>query len=560
MLTHNGFVKKVKALLGEPPQDGQVFLCYFDFAEFKLINRYYGIARGDAFLMAVEAYLGQLPEILAFERIFSDQFACVTLTKAPHSEQEIQEAFLSNANRFLSEQQVHYPACNLRMHCGICPLQNGNVLEALDNANLAWREAKKIKRTAAVVFDDTILAEIAKNFEREAEINTALQEGRFDFYLQPKVDLFTGEIVGAEALARRIDINGDMIYPDCFLETMEENGTVVELDRLILRKVCMNLADRMAKGLPVVRTSVNLSRLHIQAPGAVDMLHDIAQAYRIPPSLLEFELTETILLEQFSGAKILGDTLRGYGYSLAIDDFGAGYAGTNLIQELDFDVIKLDKRFLSQQEPLRTKNKAILPDLLHTLRQLKIETLCEGVEQETQCIYLSQMGCRQAQGYFFSQPVPSETFYAVYSRQKGHYKLPEQKSGKSRFYAAADALESPFDSAIHRPGYGICFVDRMQKIQHWNETAERITGYRAAEIMGKSCWEIGLHPMDEEAWAIFKTAHPLVDSDTGLQYYETHTTIQKKDGCKLPITVKIFPTKIGDEMVGTVEVFSARQD
>ena len=71
---------------------------------------------------------------------------------------------------------------------------------------------------------------------------------------------------------------------------------------------------------------------------------------------------------------------------------------------------------------------------------------------------------------------------------------------------------------------------------------------RQAEVMGKSCWEMGLHPMDEEAWAIFKTAHPLVDSDTGLQYYETHTTIQKKDGCKLPITVKIFPTKIGDEM------------
>ena len=102
--------------------------------------------------------------------------------------------------------------------------------------------------------------------------------------------------MSADALARRIDISGDMIYPDCFLETMEENGTVVELDRLILRKVCMNLADRMAKGLPVVRTSVNLSRLHIQAPGAVDMLHDIAQAYRIPPSLLEFEL---LLIKQF---------------------------------------------------------------------------------------------------------------------------------------------------------------------------------------------------------------------------------------------------------------------
>ena len=101
-------------------------------------------------------------------------------------------------------------------------------------------------------------------------------------------------------------------------------------------------------------------------------------------------------MNQVAGAKALGDKLRGYGYSLSIDDFGAGYAGVNLIQELEFDVMKLDKRFLSEAEPLKTKNRAILPDLLHTMRKLQIKTICEGVETAEQCIlcllYTSEQG------------------------------------------------------------------------------------------------------------------------------------------------------------------------
>ncbi len=555
MLTHVSFVRKVKALMQGAFSQEQAFMCYFDFAEFKLINRYYGTKQGDIFLKEAGDYVGRQPEVLTYKRMFSDQFACVVIAKEPRSEQEIQERFLSNANRFLAAQQSLYPACNLRLHCGICAIQNDHVLEALDNANLAWREAKKVKSTAVVVFNDAMLAEIARRFKLEAGINEALKEDRFTFYLQPKVDLFTGKITGAEALARRLGTDGRVIFPDDFLSIMEENGTVVELDRMMLHKVCKNLADRMARGLPVVRTSVNLSRLHIQTQGAAERLHSIAQAFHIPPGLLEFELTETILLNQVAGAKALGDKLRGYGYSLSIDDFGAGYAGVNLIQELEFDVMKLDKRFLSEAEPLKTKNRAILPDLLHTMRKLQIKTICEGVETAEQCILLSRMGCGQAQGYYFSRPIPSDDFYAMYGRQNGRYALPHPQNREGAFGFAVGTQESLYDSAIKDGNNGVCYIDRAQKIWYWNKRAGTITGYRADEILGRSCWDIGLHPMNEDAWALYKTSYPLVDTDSGLQYYEIRTEIRHRDGHSFPISLKVFPAKVGDEIIGAIEIF-----
>lgn len=161
------------------------------------------------------------------------------------------------------------------------------------------------------------------------------------------------------------------------------------------------MRKRIDEGLPVVRTSVNLSRLHIQVWDAVRRIHEIVRQFDIPAEFLEFELTETILIDQFDGAKELCDQLRERGYTTSIDDFGSGYAGINILQELNFDVLKLDRRFLAQEEPLHSRNRIILPDIIHMLKELQIDTICEGVETQEQCLYLTSIGCEKAQGYFF---------------------------------------------------------------------------------------------------------------------------------------------------------------
>ena len=555
MLTHASFVKKAESIFKETQRGRQAFLYYFDFAEFKFVNRRYGIEGGNAMLTAAEAYLGRLPEVVVFERLFSDQFAFIVITAEPRSDEEIIASYAAIAEGFLSEQRSKYPACNLKTCCGICQIRNGNILEAMDYANMAWRRAKKNKITSAVVFDVSMLKELLEHERIEHEVNIALQEDRFTFYLQPKVDVFTGEISGAEALARREDTDGSIVYPDNFLSVMEENGSVLELDRTILRKVCRHMAERLVKGLPVVPTSVNLSRIHVQVQDAAEYLHAIAQEYSITPELLEFELTETILLDEFTGAKKLFYQLRNYGYTVSIDDFGSGYAGVNLLQELDFDVLKLDRRFLRDEESVKTKNEALLPDILHSLRKLHIDSLCEGVETMEQCMYLSRIGCRYVQGYYFSKPVSPDQFYEIYEKLSGRYPLPQLGLIQEGAVKAEVMLESQYESAIHDPKNGVCFIDRKQKFKYWDEVAEKITGYSAEEIIGQSCKAVGL-PIEENTWALYKTSYPHVDAETGLQYYKVNTEIVHKNGQLLPILLKIFPTKIGEEIIGTVEIFT----
>ena len=423
LTTHISFIEKAQKYFQESDHDGQAFFYYFDFAEFKLVNRFYGVQGGDNLLADAEAYLDQLAAVAVYERIYSDQFVSIAWKNTLCSDEEVASSFGRFAEKFIAPRRSRYPACNLRIYCGICPIRNGNVLEAMDNANIAWREAKKNRVASVIFFDDSMLKALMQRQQAEREINEALQRESFTFCLQPKVDLITGEISGAEALARRVDANGQMTYPDQFLPIMEANGSVIELDRLILRQVCEQMNRRLTRGLPLVRTSVNLSRLHIQAPKSAEQLHAIVQEYHIPPCLIEFELTETILLDQFSGAKSLCDQLREIGYSMAIDDFGAGYAGVNIIQELDFDVLKLDRKFLAEEEPLRSRNSVIMPGLLNILRELNITALCEGVETAEQCRYLIRMGCQKVQGFYFSKPVPVEQFYHTYQALNGCYAI-----------------------------------------------------------------------------------------------------------------------------------------
>lgn len=400
---------------------GHFFLLYMDISEFQLINRFYGAEKGNYLLHGIEILLDSIGEIAVFERVFSDHFVALAFTETPHTKEEITAFYKRYEKELLNQQKMNYPACNLKISCGIYVMAEDTISDAIDIANSARKESKKNGSHNAVVYDHAALKELSRYRIEEQDANLALQEKRVTFFLQPKVSLLTGKIVGAEALARRLGKDGSIVYPDTFLQLLEANGSIVNLDFQVFEQVCSFLSDRLKNDLPVVRTSVNLSRLHIQNTEAAEILHSIAQKYQIPPNYIEFELTETILLNEFAGAKDFIDRLRGYQYHVSIDDFGAGYAGINIWQELNFDILKLDRSFLSDEEPLKTKNAAIVPNVINIAQRLGIEVLCEGVETEEQCRYLVKLGCTCVQGYFFSRPVPKDQFYEVYQKQNGYY-------------------------------------------------------------------------------------------------------------------------------------------
>lgn len=428
MYPYESFLQESNQILQNLSDDFAYYLLYLDFTDFQMVNHFYGMEAGDSLLRAMEEALKRDPQVRTCVNIFSDQFLCLIQTEKDVDVEKIIISYQQRSRLFLEEQGTNYPLCTLKLSCGICKVTGGNLKYAVDGANLARKEAKRRGSLRAFPYSDAMQKQMTDQYELERAVNDSLREERFLFYLQPKVDLETGRTIGAEALARRVGRDGSIIYPDAFLSVMEANGSIVELDMLIYRKVCAFLADRREKGLPVVQTSVNLSRLHIHNPETADIIHSVAQAYEIPSDLLEFELTETILLDEFSGAKQLIDRLRAYGYRVSIDDFGSGYSGINIWQELNFDVLKLDKKFLSTKKELVYRNEAIVPNMINIAQRLHVQVLCEGVETEEQCLYLKRLGCPTGQGYYFSRPIPPEDFYARYESSGGFYKVPSERN------------------------------------------------------------------------------------------------------------------------------------
>ena len=424
MLNHRSFIEKANQILDTLSGNGNILLYSADFADFKFVNYFYGIEKGTELLDAVIDYLREIPEVVYCERVFSDQILFIVFTAEARTDEKIIASYNHFSEAFLSTQRAKYPACNLRFYCGISRMTNHNVGEAIDLANMARMDCKRDNVSTAVLYTKDKLQRVARQKREEKEITLALHEKHFIFYLQPKVDLLTGDIVGAEALARRLDENGTMLYPDTFVPIMEANGSIVELDYMICEQVCAYLHNGMKNGLPGIHISVNLSRLHIFNQETADHLLEIVKKYEIPPELLEFEVTESILLKDFTKVKNMIDKLRAYGFSVSIDDFGSGYTGINIFQELNFNVLKLDRKFLSDDPAICVRNSAIIPAIISIAKKLGIYVVCEGTERADQCRYLLNLGCRFAQGFYFSKAVPPDEFYRTYVNQNGKYPLP----------------------------------------------------------------------------------------------------------------------------------------
>ena len=452
MAKYTEFLEQTKQIYREKSEDELVYIVSTDFMDFKMVNYLYGIEKGTDLICAARDYINSIPMVVCCVHAYADHFTFIVKTKEPN---DPIASFTRLANDFIDEQQKKYPLCNLRISGGILLLNEKNIMSATDNVNAIRKEAK-FNGSPYVIFSDGSFMKYQSDFyDREKVINRALNGDRFIFMLQPKVNMVSGRIIGAEALARMIGEDGSVIKPQEFIENMEETGSVIKLDFMILEKVCSHMSQRIGKGLPVIPTSVNLSRLHIGNPGTAAKLHNIVEKYGVPKNLIEFELTETILLNEFQKARVLIDELNKYGYRVSIDDFGAGYAGIGIWQKLNFDVLKLDKTFLDKR--YIEKNNAIVPNIIDIADRLGVEIVCEGVEEEEQLRYLRKLGCTIAQGFLFSCAVDPDEFYDTYERLGGQYNVPSYGEGEIKAAPVKNEKASDTKSGTvnrkREPGY-----------------------------------------------------------------------------------------------------------
>lgn len=420
MVSNEEFITKVEKYIQETThsEKERMFLLSLDFFDFQTIKATYGIDIANGLLEKFYAYFSEISNVKIFERVFTDQFSVFATTEEVNN-----SAIVSEINRyihtFVTREKENYPLVTLKITCGVYVMESRDVIKAVEGATLARREMKEKGLKLPLLYNNDYVEHLEENKKLELTIIRALRNREFSFFLQPKVDLISGKIVGAEALARHVNTEGDILYPNSFIPIMEENETIISLDYLILEEVCKHIVERQSHNLAIVPISVNLSRRHGDNPETAKTLHKIVSQYDVNPQYIEFELTESVLLEDLTPARNLVDELRSYGYKVSIDDFGSGYAGINIWQELDFDILKLDRSLLQVHK--RERNEVIVPNVINVAERLGITIVAEGVENEEQCEYLLKTGCTIGQGYMFDGPMSVHDFWNKYYKLDGYY-------------------------------------------------------------------------------------------------------------------------------------------
>ena len=275
----------------------------------------------------------------------------------------------------------------------------------------AVQEAK-LEVNGSIIFSDGqhTTAEKERVKRVRATFDDGLKKNEFKAYYQPKVDIYTGEIVGAEALCRWIR-DGKFMSPAEFIPVLELNTDICRLDFRMLDLVCADLRKWADAGKKLPRVSINLSRKHLLDPDLVEHLVKIIGEYDIPHKYIEFELTETTTDAGFGNLKRIVETLREHGFATSIDDFGMGYSSLNLIREIPWDVLKLDKDFLPiDDNDERNITVKMYRHVASMAQDIGLECVTEGVETLKQVEILRKNKCRIAQGYYFDKPLPPEEF------------------------------------------------------------------------------------------------------------------------------------------------------
>ncbi|WP_455437777.1 EAL domain-containing protein, partial [Hungatella hathewayi] len=382
--TVNRFKEIAQKLLKEGA--GEKFaVFYMDFADFNYINDVFGYGWGDRILKEYAALLSEdMKADEVFGRVNADNFVVLRRYETKEELLERQKTVDRKITDFmLSSQDKHaLPIC-----CGICCVED--VIEQLlidgfiDRANYARKSVKTGENEKYCFYDEGIRRQLREEKTIEHNMEAALQNHEFVVYYQPKVSLETDQIVCSEALVRWRKPDGTLIPPDKFIPVFEKNHSIPLLDRYVLEEVCIWLRHLLDEGKPVLPVSVNVSGLQFYTNDFVRTYTEIRDKYRIPHELLEVEFTETILFDNWDMMKSKVEKLKAAGFFCSIDDFGKGYSSLSTVKNLDIDVVKLDALFF-KNIATREKDQLLVEGIIHTVRQLGIVTVAEGIETTEQ--------------------------------------------------------------------------------------------------------------------------------------------------------------------------------
>ena len=289
------------------------------------------------------------------------------------------------------------------------------VNDICERARLAVNSIRNNFINNYAVYDDKIAKNEQERYTVETSFDSAIANEEFVIWLQPKYSSSKELICGAEALVRWQRPDGRVVAPGAFIPIYESDGLITKLDEYVFGKVCAMQKARLDKGLPVVRVSINLSRMTLINEEVADKYASIVREYGIPFDCISIELTESFAIENSRVEELCADLVNA-GFRLDMDDFGSGYSSMSGLVTLPFSVVKLDKSLADRiGEP---KGEILIEYAIILAHKLGMKVVAEGVEDDWQVKFLENAGCDMIQGYYFSKPVPQDEFFKMLDSER----------------------------------------------------------------------------------------------------------------------------------------------
>lgn len=286
----------------------------------------------------------------------------------------------------------------------------------LRSADTALHHAKQMGRNNAQFFNDKMLQRTPEYLALESDLWRGISQDEFKVVYQPKYNVSSNTIVGYEALCRWHNPARGIVSPLMFIPIAEENGVIIQLDRLVFSQVCAQIKQWQQQGKMRGRVAVNLSVQQLQQPDLLEFLQQELMHYQLDATLVELEITETAMMRDAEHCLEVMHQLKALGFTLALDDFGTGYSSLGYLKRFPIDTLKIDRAFIKDMEASE-QDRNITSTIIRLANYLKIAVVAEGVETEMQAYLLHVMGCDVVQGYLFSPPVQPEQILALLDKE-----------------------------------------------------------------------------------------------------------------------------------------------
>lgn len=395
----------------------QVAIALIDLDHFKLINDSLGYGAGDRFLKEFAARLVESSrQIDTVARLAGNQFALILAEQTRiEGVSDILERIVP---RLVAPIKVDGQETGITCSIGVslCPADGTDAETLLRNAEAAMHRAKQQGRNTIRFYKREMNESVSQRLTLANKLRQALNNDEFVLHYQPRINLKTGAIVGAEALIRWRHPELGLIGPAQFIPLAEEIGQIVQIGEWVLREACFQNAAFRKSGLPPLRMSVNLSARQLEHKGLVTLVRRILTESSLPPELLEVEITESMVMHDVGQAIELLEAFKRMGICIAIDDFGTGYSSLAYLKKFPVDHLKIDKSFV-RDISTSSDDATIVTAIISLAHALDMRVTAEGVETEEQGAILRQSNCDDAQGYLFGKPVPAEELERILQRQ-----------------------------------------------------------------------------------------------------------------------------------------------